>query len=93
MIGTHLLDAVEEICLKINTRQRREEDTDCHHLPSLLHHLQILIREIKDPRGQNIHTRDEEDVGRHRLLPLQIIHAMIMEDIKEQDYPHRLQKC
>ena len=33
--GTHLLGVVEEICLKLNARQRRGEDTDLL-LPSLL---------------------------------------------------------
>ena len=91
MIGTHLLGVVEEISLKQNTKQRRGEDTDHLFLPPLLDPLQLLTREAKDPRGQNIHTREEEGMRRCLLL-FQIIPLMIMEDIKEQDYLHRLQK-
>ena len=60
-------------------------------VPPLLDPLQILTKEIKDLRDQNIHTREEVGV-RHWLLPLQIIPYMVMEDIKDQDYSHRLQR-
>ena len=92
MMGTHLLGVVEEICQKISTRQRRGKDTDCLLLPPLLDRLQLLTIKAKDPRGQNIHTREEEGIQRRLLLFLQIIPLMIMEDIKEQDYLHKLQK-
>ena len=91
MTSTHLLGVVEEICLKRNTRQTRGEDTDRLFLPPLLDPLQLLTREAKDPRGQNIHTKEEEGIQR-RLLLRQIIPFMIMEDIKEQEYLCRLQK-
>ena len=82
MIGTHLLGVVEEICLKQKTRQRRGEDTDHLLLPPLLDSLQLLTRETKYPRGQNIR---KEGVRRCCLLLLQNLPFMIMEDVKEQD--------
>ena len=72
-------------------RQRRGEDTDRHLRPPLLDPLQLLTRETKDLRGQDIHTREEGDV-QSRLLPFQIVTSTIMEVIKEQDYLYRLQK-
>ena len=55
-----------------NKHNTRGEDTDHHLLPPLKDPYQLFTRETKDRRGQNIHTREEEDV-QCRLLPFQII--------------------
>ena len=45
---------------KHKTKKRR--NTDCFFLPPLLDPLELLTREANDPRGQNIHTREEEGI-------------------------------
>ena len=87
MIGTHLLDVVEEICLKTNTRQKREEDTDRLLLPPLLFSFSQEKQKI-----QEVKTFTQEKKNAFEVVSSSNIPLIIMEDIKEQDYLHRLQK-
>ena len=72
LIDKHLrLDRVGEISLSQNISLRRGEDIDLLHLLPLLNlPLCLLIGEVRNQRGPDIHIRRGKDVLRRHLLHL-----------------------